>query len=231
MDIFKYTVAKQQLLDCKYNKDLEKLLRNYNFKYKSLPRFNKTSSYHENKLIYKLYTLALKLFTTKSKVKLPDFLYNDHINAQRNIIYNLHTSSNNSIWLPLLEYSEFIDFFEFDTVVETPGYGNNIVQILHGIVLDNPLHFKFKFNERLSDFDICALAYIPSYIKGYIHAIRLKQTLSPNTPATVLEQYLEETLAEIFKHKDVSNDITLLQQQLAALQTYQATYGAHCGKL
>lgn len=223
MDAFKYQIALAELNNCKYAKDLNILVRKYHIAYKN------SNDYLESKYHYKLYALSLNLYALKSKAKLPDFLYDSHTYAQRYVIKGVVTNDSN--YLPLQEYSELVDFFEFDTIVETLQYTNDSVPILHDIVLDKPLHFKFKFNERLSSFDTHSLNSMPLEIKKYIHAIRLKQTLSPNTPATVLEQYLEATLAEIPKHTDVSNDIVLLQQQTKALQTYQSTYGEYCGKL
>lgn len=220
MDAFKYQIALAELNNCKYAKDLNDLVRKWYVAY------DRSNSYLESKYHYKLYTLSLNLYTPKSKAKLPDFLYDDHISAQRNTIRGIVTNDSN--YLPLQEYSELVDFFEFDTIVETSQNTSDSVPILHNIILDKPLHFKFKFNERLSGFDTSSLDSVPVYIKEYTRAIRLKQTLSPNTPATVLEQYLEATLAEISSHKDVSNNITLLQQQIKALQTYQSTYGATC---
>ena len=223
MDIFLYKVAVEQLHNCKTVKDIEELVRKWEKETKSISVYGSSVGYNDIKFKYKLLTLAINLYTTKSKKALPRSIYSTQINLQRDILKRL---SNKSFPIPLLNLEEFIDFFEFDSIVETPYSSTCFLTILHNIILDKPVHFKFKFNQELDWFDQYSTRHmIPDNIKKYLYAIRLKRTLSPNTPSTVLDQYLAETLANIPKHIDVSDGILLLQQHTAALQTYQSTHG------
>lgn len=228
MDYFLYKVAVEQLHGCKTAKSLEELVRKWNGggAVESISLYSSSIDYTSLKLNYKLFVLALNLFTAKSKKVLSEYIYKTQISLQRDVIYSLPNSSSLA---PLLNPDELIDFFEFDSVVETPTSCNGFLTVLHNILLDRPIHFKFKFNQSLSIFDNY-VSYVNSttntQLKKHLYAIRLKQTLSPNTPSTVLDQYLVETLVNIPKHSDISNSILLLQQHTAALQTYQSTYGA-----
>jgi hypothetical protein len=137
----------------------------------------------------------------------------------------LYTPKANSLSIPLLQYEEFIDFFEFDTVVKTPNSSICYITILHNILLDRPIHFKFDFKQQLTNFDIYTAYALDTENKKFIYALRLKQTLSPDTPSTVIDTYLAHTLADIIKHTDISERILLMQQHTTAMQTYQSTYG------
>lgn len=222
MDYFLYQVALEQLHSCKTAKSLEELVRKWEGEVDSISLYNSSIDYNNLKFKYKLFVLSLNLFTTKYKKALPDFIYKTQINLQREVITRL---SYEPYLTPLLNSDEFIDFFEFDSVVETPSSYGCFLTVLHNILLDKHVHFKFKFNQSLSTFDSYSASEINTPIKKYLYALRLKQTLSPNNPSTVLDQHLAETLGAISKHTDVSNFILLLQQHIEALQTYQSTYG------
>lgn len=225
MDYFLYKVAVEQLHGCKSAKSLEELVRKWEGEVDSISLYSSSIDYNNLKFKYKLFILSFNLFTAKYKKTLPDFIYKTQINLQREVITRLSYEPDLT---PLLNSDEFIDFFEFDSVVETPNSSNCFLTVLHNILLDKHVHFKFKFNQSLSLFDSYATSEISTPIKKYLYAIRLKQTLSPNNPSTVLDQYLAETLAAIAKHTDISDSILLLQQHTTALQTYQSTYGATC---
>lgn len=222
MDYFLYKVAVEQLHSCKTAKSLEELVRKWEGAVASISLYSSSIDYNNLKFKYKLFVLSLNLFTTKYKKALPDFIYKTQINLQREVITRLSYEPDLT---PLLNSDEFIDFFEFDSVVETPNSASCFLTVLHNILLNKHVHFKFKFNQSLGMFDSYSTSEIITPIKKYLYAIRLKQTLSPNNPSTVLDQYLAETLGAISKHTDVSNSILLLQQHIEALQTYQSTYG------
>ena len=226
MDYFLYQVALEQLHSCKTAKSLEELVRKWGGAVGSISLYANSVDYENLKFKYKLFILSLNLFTAKYKKTLPDFIYKTQINLQRTVIAGL---LNKSCLTPLLNSDEFIDFFEFDSVVETPDSSSCFLTVLHNILLDNPIHFKFKFNQSLDLFDNCSVnRNVSNSVKKHLYAIRLKQTLSPDTPATVIDAYLAETLEDIKKHINLSDDILLLQQHTAALQTYQSIYGATC---
>ena len=231
MDIFLYQVTVAQLHSTKYVGELEVLVRKWHKELNNIPWYSDTTDYTKLKLTYKLFTLSLNLFTARSKKTLPDFIYDLQTRYQREILGRLNNPKNNCNVAPLLQYTEFLDFFEFDKVVETPNSDTCFITILHNIFFDKPIHFKFKFNQRLNSFDIYTYATLNESHKRFLYALRLKQTLSPDTPATVLDTYLAHTLANITKHVDISQQILLMQQHTAAMQTYQSTYGEHYGKL
>jgi hypothetical protein len=226
MDVFLYRVAVEQLHGAKYTHELEVLVRKWHKTLSELSLYNSSTDYMKFKFTYKLFILSLKVFANKSKKVLPDFIYNLQTSYQREILSNLHTSETHSKFTPLLEYVEFLDFFEFDKVVETPTRTYNHLEVLHNIFLDKPIHFTFKFNQSLDLFDSYVAYDLHQLNKKLIYAIRLKQTLSPNTPSTVLDAYMEFILASNTPYQDASEHIIKLQQHIDAMKYYQSTYGA-----
>ena len=226
MDYFLYQVALEQLHSCKTAKSLEELVRKWGGAVNSIPLYANSINYENLKFKYKLFVVSLKLFSSRYKKVLPYSVSIIQSEKQQNIIRSLQ---NKSFLAPLLNPEEFLDFFEFDSIVETPNSSTCFITMLHNILLDNPIHFKFKFNQSLDLFDNYSVNHnVSSSVKKHLYAIRLKQTLSPDTPATVIDAYLAETLEDIKKHINLSDDILLLQQHTAALQTYQSIYGATC---
>ena len=221
MDAFKYQAAVHQLYNTKYVKDLEQLVRKWSTEYENISWASYTN-YEKYKLTYKLYSLSLKIFAEKSTRVLPEFLYRGHTTAQTTIIYGILCDSDK--FKPLQNYEEFVNIFEFDKVVNTQQYTPMDLSILHNIVLDKPLHFKFKFNQSLDYFEIYSTNDLNGTTKYYVQAIRLKQVLSPNKPATVLDQYLDFTKSQLCESKDASADITKLKQHVKALETYQKEF-------
>ncbi len=222
MDYFLYQVALEQINSCKTAKELEELVRKWGGAVDSISLYVNSADYENLKFKYKLFVASLKLFSSKYKKVLPDYIYRVQSIKQQSIISNLQ---NKPFLAPLLNSDEFINFFEFDSIVETPDSSTCFITVLHNILLDKQVHFKFKFNQSLGLFDYYSIPEISVQIKKYLYALRLKQTLSPNNPSTVLDAYLTETLADISKHTNLSKNILLLQQHIAALQTYQSTYG------
>ena len=229
MDVFLYQVAIEQLRGAKYAHELKALVRKWHMELNNISLYSNTIDYTKLKLTYKLFILSLNLFAAKSKKVLPDFIYVLQINYQRDILAKLRKPETNSKWLPLLEYTEFLDFFEFDKVVETPynsyNYSYNHLEVLHNILFDKPIHFTFKFNQSLDSFDTYTAYELDTVNQKLIYAIRLKQTLSPDTPSTVLDAYMEFILTNTTPYQDASGYIIKLQQHITAMQTYQSTYG------
>ena len=218
MDLFRYTAAVAELRACNYKKDIELLVRKYSNLTNRLNAYG--DPYEHYKLTYKLFALSLNLFAAKSKAILPDFIYYTHLSTQKQIIYYFSTNKEKGIFKPLLNYEELINFFEFDTIVETNQGPTDQLAVLHSTILDKPIHFKLIHNQSLSHFDNYS-TNVNSNLQIYLHALRLKQTLSPSTPSTVLDKHLEETFSRLNKHMDISTQITLLQQHTSALQEYQ----------
>lgn len=209
MDIFKYEAAKQQILDAKYVKDLEQIIRtNHNY-------LNKYILRQDYNLYYKLYCLALNNFSDKSSKRLPDFIYSTRISMQKELIRLIADKPE------LYDYQYVIDLFEFDTTVETNTYTSDIIIPLHSIIQDKPLHFVIKFNQSLSSFDSSSTSQISIELQKYLHALRLRQVYASDKSSTVINQYIKQTFEHIDKHEDLSNQILLLQQHTSALQEYQ----------
>ncbi len=225
MDIFLYQIAVEQLRGAKYAHELEALVRKWHNELFKISLYGSSTEYMELKLTYKLFILSLNLFADKSKKVLPDFIYTLQINCQQGILSRLYNPKTHSKFTPLLEYVEFLDFFEFDKVVETPNSSNNHLEVLHNIFLDKPIHFRFKFNQSLDSFDNYVAYDLHQLNKKLIYAIRLKQTLSPNNPSTVLDAYMKFILTDTIPYQDVSEHIIKLQQHIDAMKYYQSTYG------
>ena len=225
MDYFLYQVAVEQLNGAKYAHELEALVRKWHKELDNISLYDNSTDYVKFKLTYKLFILSLNLFAAKSKKTLPDFICNYVPNTQQGILSRLYNPETHSKFTPLLEYVEFLDFFEFDKVVETPYSSNNHLEVLHNIFLDKPIHFTFKFNQSLDSFDTYAAYALETINKKLVYAIRLKQTLSPNTPSTVLDAYMEFVLSHTTPYQDASEHIIKLQQHIDAMKYYQSTYG------
>lgn len=226
MDVFLYRVAVEQLHGAKYTHELEVLVRKWHRAVSELSLYNSSKDYMKFKLTYKLFILSLNLFAAKSKKTLPDFICNYVPNTQQGILSRLYNPETQSKFTPLLEYVEFLDFFEFDKVVETPYNSYNHLEVLHNIFLDKPIHFRFKFNQTLNYFDTYTTYGLNTINQKLIYAIRLKQTLSPDTPSTVLDAYTEFILFDTKAYQDASEHIIKLQQHIDAMKYYQSTYGA-----
>ena len=225
MDIFLYQIAVEQLHGTKYAHELEALVRKWHKELNTISLYGYSTEYMKLKLTYKLFILSLNLFANKSKKVLPDFIYNLQTSYQRAILDKLDKPEANSKFLPLLEYTEFLDFFEFDKVVETPKGSTDYLTILHNIFLNKPIQFRFKFNQSLDSFDNYTAYNLDTVNKKLIYAIRLKQTLSPDTPSTVLDAYMKFILTYTKAYQDASEHIIKLQQQIDAMKYYQSTYG------
>ena len=196
MDIFKYHAAIAEINGCKYVKELEALVRKYNKLAYGSPLQEVSTRLH-----YKLYAYALNAYKAKSKVKLPDFIYQDKVSIQRNF----------SKLIEYLTYEEIIDMFEFDTVVELATHHPHLIPKWHDVMLDKPIHFSIIWNIYLDWFDQHATQGVGDSVKKYLIAIRYKQTLSPDKPSTILDKCVHDSRESL--------GITLTQEELDKLQS------------
>lgn len=221
MDLFKYEVTKQKILNFKFIKDIEQFIREQYYVLNRADIFTDSKSYI---LDYKLYVLALNIFDDKSRKTLPDMFYNLRLNAQAIIIVDLLCKPEYSKGITALD---IIDMFEFDKIVLLPkSYDTNLhfAQSLHKLIGSTKLHFKFDWsNDHIaySSFDSLSVSG-DDVIKAYIRVVRFKQTLSPNEPSTVIDSYLAYTKSKLntiseFEHTHLSDSAVLLSQQLAAV--------------
>ena len=77
----------------------------------------------------------------------------------------------------------------------------------------------------MDSFDAHTTYELETINKKLIYAIRLKQTLSPDTPSTVLDAYMKFILTDTTPYQDASEHIIKLQQHIDAMKYYQLTYG------
>lgn len=226
MNLFTYTAALEEINTCKYNKDLEVLIR----KYVSLldSRNNKTEQ-TEYGLTYKLARRALNLFTERSVSKLPDFVYSQLRLAQKVIVSSILAKHDNErytnkmhTWTKEYTYEEFINLFEFDKRLDL-DQNYYFVQTLDTIIGSNPIHFTIEWNVSLTSFNQHSIPSIRSNShRALIGAIRLKQTLRPNAASTIIDSYLEYCIVQakqaVIVESSIDDSIMLLKQQIKALK-------------
>jgi len=231
MDLFKYRAAVKQLELCKTVSGLERHVRQYQAAINRTPissRWNThTEAYEEQILGYKLLTLSLKLYSAKSKKVLPDFIYNTQLNCQRtllNWILNYANKNYRSPFNKLIKYEQFVDWFEFDTILTLPNE-TNFVETLNIIINDNPIHFRVIFNNLLTSFDRCS-TNLPTSSKSLIYAIRYKQVNFPNKSQTIWDLFIEDTRkkAHDINEVEVTRECLKLEQQITALKSFKDFY-------
>lgn len=234
MDELIYTISKKQILTTKTAKELEALVRKYikELNVGSLYRAETAEEMITYKLRYKLLVLALQQYTKKSKVRLPDFIYDTRIQAQHHIWAKyIHFQDTIPQCLgPLNSY--LVDIFEFDTEVEISMRPTTKMYIerMHKIFKNSPIHFTFVWREAVSNFDRYSTP-LSSITQSYVRAIRFKQILSPNKHDTILDQYLayhKKIYEAIEQTEDIQSALILLVQQQQALETLlQEGLGGH----
>lgn len=234
MNLFTYRAAEKEIELCKTVSELETLIRRYAAQLSKLPinsywtTVPKDSNVENQILIYKLLTLSLKHFVFKSKRKLPDFIYIQHLNSQQALLIwilgwdkgNYHGPFDKAI-----EYTQFMDWFEFDTVLELPPHHTDYVEALNGIIGANPIHFKVKFNNNLTAFDMHS-THLSQTTQRLIYAIRYKQVNFPNKPQTIWDLFLEEMRKQAHDVTDtqINNECIKLNQQIKALKSFKEYY-------
>lgn len=140
MDLFKYELEYQRIIDCKYVYELEEIVRKHciGTSYWML----KNTPFDELVLSYKTLTHALKLFRTKSKKVLPDFVRDSVTNCQEELCSRVSASQ-------ALTYDEFINLFQFTEGTIQANYsteGYNVLLAFSLIIGTNPNPYKFNWN-------------------------------------------------------------------------------------
>ena len=228
MDLFKYTASVKEIETCKTVGELEKLVRLYYSKCPSA-RHTLTPS-PEQKYYYKLWTLAFKKFESKSKRILPMFLTQDLSTLQTNLITSMleaelekktyHASTN---FTKVPTYEEFMDWFEFDDVLNLYS-SDKYVENLNSIIEDRPVHFKVIFNYSSDQFESYSTNLHQKH-QNPVYAIRYKQVNFPDKPQTIWDTFIEECVKEAktfeVSEQEVNTDIIKLQQQISALEAFK----------
>ena len=228
MDLFKYTASVKEIETSKTISLLEELIRFY---YSRCPsERHRIFPSDEQKFYYKLWTLALKKFESKSKRILPMFLTQDLASLQVNLITSMleaedekkiYFASPNFTKVPT--YEEFMDWFEFDDTLNLHP-SHKYVESLNDIIKDNPVHFKVVFNYSSDAFDSYSTNLDNKY-QHLVYAIRYKQVNFPDKPQTIWDMFIEECVKEA-RYFEVSKEtvdryILKLQQQISALEAFK----------
>ena len=232
MDDFIYQVKLKQIENCKTVSELEELVRLYHARCPSARHLVKPSP--EQKHYYKLWTLALKKFESKSKKILPMFLTKDLSTLQTNLITSMleaeaeaetekksYYASPNFTKVPT--YEEFMDWFEFDDTLNLfPSY--KYVEKLNDIIKDNPIHFKVVFNYSPDQFENYSTDLHDKH-QHLVYAIRYKQVNFPDKPQTIWDMFIEECVKESkaieVTEEQVNSDVLKLEQQISALKAFK----------
>lgn len=234
MNLFTYRAAEKEIELCKTCSALETLIRKYVAQLKNLPisaywiSVPKDSNVESQIFIYKLLTLSLKHFVFKSKRTLPDFIYTQKLNSQQALLTWILGWNKDNYKGPFdkaIEYTQFMDWFEFDTVLELPPHHTDYVEALNGIIGANPIHFKVIFNNNLTAFDRHS-THLSQTTQRLIYAIRYKQVNFPNKPKTIWDLFLEEMRKQADNVTDaqINNECIKLEQQINALKSFKEYY-------
>ena len=228
MDLFKYTAAVREIETCKTVEELEELVRLYH-DICPLARYLVNPS-PEQKHYYKLWTLALKKFQSKSKRILSMSITQDLSTLQTNLITSMLEAENEKKryyaspnFTKVPTYEEFMDWFEFDDTLNLcPSY--EYVESLNSIIEDNPIHFKVVFNYSSDNFESYSTNLHQKH-QNLVYAIRYKQVNFPDKPQTIWDTFIEECVKEAktfeVSKQDVDTSIIKLQQQISALEAFK----------
>jgi len=207
--------ASTELHHCKSVAKAEQLVRKYS---KDLNRcgwiwsWERPESISESDILYyKLLTLALNKHGEMSKANLPKMLHDTKHNAHRNILKLILSDTQK------VTYEEFIDIFEFDSIVTVPS-AINYVEKLDNIITDKPIHFTVVWNNRSTSFDKYS-TILPEQIQEYAYALRYKQVNFPRAKRTIWDEFLKQSTISIDEPEPIADAITKLQQQIKALKT------------
>ena len=225
MDLFKYTASVKEIETCKTVSKLEELVRLY---HASCPSARYTiNPLDKQKFYYKLWTLALKKFESKTKRILPMFLTQDLLSLQTNLIISMleaelekkgYYASPNFTKVPT--YEEFMDWFEFDDTLNLfPSY--KYVEKLNSVIGDKPVHFKVIFNYCSDEFDSYSTNLNQKH-QNLVYAIRYKQVNFPDKQQTIWDMFIEDCVKESkfieVTEEQVNSDVLKLEQQISALK-------------
>ena len=225
MDLFKYTASVKEIETCTTISKLEELIRLYHSKCPS--ERHTINPLDKQKFYYKLWTLALKKFESKTKRELPKFLTETLLTLQTNLITSmLEAELENKVYhaspkfTKVPTYEEFMDWFEFDDTLNLfPSYKH--VESLNSIIEDKPVHFKVVFNYSSDQFESYSTNLHQKH-QNLVYAIRYKQVNFPDKPQTIWDTFIEECVKEAktfeVSEQEVNTDIIKLQQQISALK-------------
>lgn len=228
MDLFKYTAAVKEIEMCNTVSGIEKLIRKYNDIIIKWPHEIKPADI----LYYKLYTLALNKFESRSKRILPEFLYTNRLRVQTLFLSSIFEYEskeksyygNTKVFNKAQSYEDFMDIFEFDKLLilrPSEWY----VEKLNQIIGDKPVHFKVEFNYKNTPFDRYSTNLLQSQ-KTLLYAIRYKQVNFPDKPQTIWDMFIEDSRQEVLKHdlselSTIDEQILKLKRQIKALESLE----------
>lgn len=160
MTDFDYQIEVERIYSTKHVYELEKLVRKHTIDYYHLNRFKLTLHEVINK--YKILTLAVKQFRTKSKKSLP--------NSVNNSIMRLEQTITRSLITEFICYEEFIDCFQYKLgTIECSqndqySMGYPILKAIALIVGTNPQPYVFDWgyssNPRYTKLTNCEIGKI-----------------------------------------------------------------------
>lgn len=230
MDLFKYTASVAELNKCKSVSKAEQLCRTYCERAKNTTMcsyWNRgDTDYLTQKFLYKLLTLALNKHKELSKATLPDFIHKTKRDAHEYILrsilirnHDIQSRFNTSEFCKHKTYKEFMDIFEFDSLITLPC-STYYVEELDSIIADNPVHFTVKWNNSRTSFDSYSTK-LKERTQNYAYALRYKQVNFPNKPRTIWDQFLSdmESANKAVSEEDINESITKLKQHIRALNT------------
>ncbi len=225
MDLFKYTAFVKEIETCKTVGKLEELVRLHHARCPS-ERHTITPS-PEQKFYYKLWTLALKKFESKTKRELPKFLTQDLLNLHTSLITSMleaelekkiYYASPNFTKVPT--YEEFMDWFEFDDTLNLHP-SCKYVENLNSVIGDKPVHFKVVFNYSSDHFESYSTNLHQKH-QHLVYAIRYKQVNFPDKPQTIWDMFIENCVKESkfieVSEEQINSDVLKLEQQISALK-------------
>lgn len=226
MNKFKYLAHVKQLENCKYVNELGNLIREHEAAMPKCRYFEQSYIYN-----YKLLSLGLKLFANRSSRTLPQFIYKTYKDTHERCLKSLleahltdksYRASVNFTETP--SYSGFMDWFEFDTLINLPQ-STWYVEQLNSIIGNQSAHFNIRFNYKTNSFDSKSTD-LPTAQQMLTYAIRYKQVNFPNKLQTVWDMFIADCKSKATTPVDVSTDVTKLEQQIKALQTLGDYYGS-----
>ena len=157
MTDFDYQIEVERIYSTKYAYELEELVRKYTIGHFQLNRFKLTLHEVINK--YKILTLAVKQFRTKSKKSLPDLVDDSIMRLEQAITKLLITES--------ISYEEFIDCFQYKlgtiecSQIAQYSRGYQILKSIALIVGTNPQPYVFDWgyssNPRYTELTNCQI--------------------------------------------------------------------------
>lgn len=160
MTDFDYQIEVERIYSTKYTYELEELVRKHTISYSMLHRLK--LNLHEVINRYKILTLAVKQFRTKSKKSLPDFVNNSIMRLEQTITTSLITE--------FICYEEFIDCFQYKlgtikcSTSDQYSIGYPILKSIALIVGTNPQPYVFDWgyssNPRYTELTNCQIGKI-----------------------------------------------------------------------